>query len=153
MRKEVSVRIYKSVGSATLAAGLALSSAVAAAQLPSVMAADGPRFWNGGIGEEEVLAMRGQAYAFPLRLVFSDGPRNEFTANVPVVIYDERGNAVFALPDAGPMLYVTLPEGRYTVTAQVDGIAKTQRVTVAGGQGRDVVFHWNSDAESLPRGM
>lgn len=147
------MRMHKPVASAMLGVGLAVSSALAGAQSASLVAANAPRYWNGGIGEEEVLAMRSQAYAFPLRLVFSDGPRNEFTANVPVVIYDERGNAVFALRDAGPMLYVNLPEGRYTVTAQVDGIAKTQRVTVGAGQGRDVAFHWNSDAEALTRGM
>jgi hypothetical protein len=105
-------------------------------------------FLNGGIGEDEADDMRRQAREFPLRLVFAEGPHNDFTANVPVAIADARGDAVFAMTDAGPMLYWMLPEGSYTVTAESDGIVKTQRVRVSHGQGMDVVFHWGGEALS-----
>lgn len=105
-------------------------------------------FRNGGIGEDEADEMRRQAHEFPLRLTFAEGPNNDFTANVPVVIADSRGDAVFAITDAGPLLYVMVPDGRYTVTAESDGIVKTQRVTVGRGQGADVVFHWGGEAPS-----
>jgi hypothetical protein len=74
--------------------------------------------------------------------VFAQGPANAYTANVPVELTDARGNRVLALPDAGPLLYVAVPDGRYTVTAEVDGVVKSQQVTVSRGQGRQVVFHW-----------
>lgn len=147
------MRTYTSLALPVIAAGLIAGSAVAVAQAASVMPAQPGVFLNGGIGEDEADAMRGKAHEYPLRLIFADGPRNEFTANVPVVIYDARGNAVLSLPDAGPMLYVTLPDGVYTVTAQADGIVKSQRVTLAGGQGQSVVFHWNTESASLPMGM
>lgn len=136
-----------------IAAGLIVGSTVAVAQPASILTDRPAVFLNGGIGEDEADAMRGRAHEYPLRLIFADGPRNEFTANIPVVIYDARGNAVLSLPDAGPMLYVTLPAGRYTVTAQADGIVKTQRITLTGGQGQEVVFHWNTEAAALPLGM
>jgi len=65
-----------------------------------------------------------------------------------LAIVDERGNPVFALRDAGPMLYVMLPAGRYTLIAESDGIRKTQQVTLDHGRGTDVVFHWNTAAST-----
>jgi hypothetical protein len=99
-------------------------------------------FINGGIGEDEIDAMRLRAREYPLRIVFAQGNQNAFTANVPVEVTDARGKRVLALPDAGPLLYVMVPDGRYTVTAEVDGIVKSQQVAVSRGQGREVVFHW-----------
>ena len=32
------------------------------------------------------------------------------------------------------------------MTAQSDGVTKTQEVTVIGNQGKNVVFHWNTSA-------
>jgi hypothetical protein len=47
---------------------------------------------------------------------------------------------VFVLPDAGPLPYVSLPPGRYTVNAQDKGVIKAQRVRLDGKGGRDVIF-------------
>jgi len=127
--------------------GLAAGPLAAAAQALDTWPPSSSRttFINGGFGEDEVDAIRQRAHEFPLRVVFADGPRNEYQANVPVVIADARGVPVFTLRDAGPLLYVMLPEGRYSVTAEVDGIRKTQQVTLDRGRGRDVVFHWNTE--------
>lgn len=125
---------------------LAVSPIVAGAQAGISVQTENPIYLNGGIGEDEADAMRGRAAEFPLRLIFAEGPQNVFTANVPLAIVDERGNPVLALRDAGPMLFVMLPAGRYTVIAESDGIRKTQQVTLDRGRGREVVFHWNTPA-------
>lgn len=134
----------KAVLITAIAAGLAAIPVAAQPVRPDL----GANFINGGFGEDEVDAMRMRAREFPLRVVFADGPRNEYTANIPVTIADASGNAVFALPDAGPLLYVMLPDGRYTVSAQLDGVTKTQQVTLGRGRSADVVFHWNTQASS-----
>jgi len=100
-------------------------------------------YLNGGIGNEEAATIRSKANDFSLRLMFAEGPNNELTANVPVVITDARGDPVLALSDAGPLLYVMLPKGSYTVTAQAHEVAKTEHVTLDGTQGKDVAFHWS----------
>jgi hypothetical protein len=124
----------------TFAAGPIVAGAQAAVgtQMQNTM------FLNGGIGEDEADAMRSRAGEFPLRIIFAEGPRNDFTANVPVAIVDERGTPVFTLRDSGPLLYVVLPPGRYTVIAESDGIRKTHQVTLGAGRGKYVVFHWNA---------
>ncbi|MCC6197810.1 MAG: hypothetical protein IT518_25445 [Burkholderiales bacterium] len=99
-------------------------------------------YLNGGVGKGEAATMRRLAKEFPLRMTFSERKDGEFLANVPVVIADARGNPVFELPNAGPMLYVMLPDGTYTVRARFKGLTESQQVTLAGKDGKDLYFHW-----------
>jgi hypothetical protein len=99
-------------------------------------------YLNGGIGQTETDAIRRMAKEFPLRLTFSERQDNEFIADVPVVISDAHGNPVFELPNAGPLLYVMLPNGKYKVSARFKGLTESQDVTLAGKEGEDVIFHW-----------
>ncbi len=124
--------------------GIIAAPLIASAQEPvPVVTVTTVPYLNGGIGEDEAATIRSKANDFSLRLTFAEGPNNEFTSNVPVVIADARGNPVFALSDAGPLLYVMLPKGSYTVIAQAHDVAETEHVTLDGAQGKDVAFHWN----------
>ena len=97
---------------------------------------------NGGIGKDEEAAMSRIAKEFPLRMTFSDRKDGEFLADVPVVIADARGNPVFELSKAGPMLYVMLPNGKYKVSARFKGLTESQEITLDGKGGKDLSFHW-----------
>ncbi|WP_186405419.1 hypothetical protein [Candidatus Accumulibacter aalborgensis] len=99
-------------------------------------------YLNGGVGENEAATMRRVAQEFPLRMTFSERKDGEFIADVPVVILDARGNPVFELPKAGPMLYVVLPNGKYRVSARFKGLTESQDVTLTGKEGKDLYFHW-----------
>jgi hypothetical protein len=99
-------------------------------------------YLNGGIGADEQATMRGFAKEFPLRVMFSEGKDGEFLADVPLVIRDFGGNSILALPRAGPMLYVMLPQGRYQVSARFKGVTQTQQVTLAGSDGKNLLFNW-----------
>jgi hypothetical protein len=99
-------------------------------------------YLNGGVGKDEEAAMRRVAKEFPLRMAFSERKDGEFLADVPVVIADARGNPVFELPNAGPMLYVMLPDGKYKVSARFKGLTESQDVTLTGKGGKDLYFHW-----------
>ena len=123
--------------------GIIAAPLISGAQEVPVVTVTTIPYLNGGIGEDEVAVIRSKANDFLLRLTFAEGPNSEFTSNVPVVIADARGNPVFALSDAGPLLYVMLPKGSYTVTAQAHDVAETEHVTLDGAEGKDVVFYWN----------
>ncbi len=99
---------------------------------------------NGGVGKDDAAAMRRMAKEFPLRLTFSARKDGEFVADVPVVIADARGSPVFELPNAGPLLYVMLPEGKYRVSARYKGLTESQEVTLPGKDGKDLYFHWTA---------
>jgi hypothetical protein len=104
-------------------------------------------YLNGGVGLDEQATMRGLAKEFPLRIVFSEGRDREFLADVPMEISDSSGNPIFQLRSAGPMLYVMLPQGRYKVSARFKGVTRTQQVTLAGNDRKDVLFHWEHTHE------
>ena len=97
---------------------------------------------NGGIGESEQATMRRIANEFPLRITFSAQKDGEFVADVPVVITDAKGNPVFELSKAGPLLYVMLPNGKYKVSSRFKGLTESQEVTLTGKDGKDLFFHW-----------
>jgi hypothetical protein len=101
-----------------------------------------PSYMNGGIGKDEQTALQRVAHEFPLRMIFSERKDGEFVANVPVVITDAGGATVFSLAQAGPMLDVMLPDGKYHVTARFGGVSESQDVTVDGKSGSDLYFHW-----------
>lgn len=92
-------------------------------------------YLNGGIGKDELAAIRRVAKEFPLRITFSERKDGEFIA-------DARGNPVFELPKAGPMLYVMLPNGKYKVSARYKGLTESQEVTLVDKDGKDLYFHW-----------
>lgn len=125
---------------ATLLAALHLT-AVAQNVVKTATAAT---YLNGGVGDEEQAAMRGRAHEFPLRMSFSEGKDGEYIADVSVIVTDSRGNSVFELAKAGPMLDVALPNGNYKVNASFKGITESQAVTLAGIAGKDLQFHWKA---------
>lgn len=121
---------------------LTLSLAARAQESIVVETVTATTYANGGIGKAEEAAMRRVAKEFPLRITFSAQKGGEFLADVPVVIADARGNPVFELPTAGPLLYVMLPDGKYRVSARFKGLTESQEVTLAGKEGKDLYFHW-----------
>ncbi len=106
---------------------------------------------NGGIGEEDQAMMRRIAGEFPLRLEFSQGERGAYLTDIPVTITDEHGKTVLNLSSVGPMLFVRLPKGTYTVRAESKGVAQSSKVTLNDKRGKRVVLHWNYPAEDIVR--
>jgi hypothetical protein len=106
-----------------------------AAVLPPLQHAGDIAYLSGGIGSDQSTAFKDAMPRYPLSLEFarhsaSDG--NEYLANVAVTITDMHGTALLATQSRGPMMLVTIPQGRYIVTASHDG--NTQRRTVEIGK-------------------
>ena len=99
-------------------------------------------FANGGIGDQDLKRMHLLAPRFPLHILLATHPNGEFLAKVPVTIRDQQGNTVFEISDAGPLLYVNLPDGHYQITATVAGMAQTRNITLHSHAAREVDFYW-----------
>jgi len=100
---------------------------------------------NGGITQDEADRMRAEARDYPLEVVLArhraeEG--NEFLADTPVRIFDQAGQDVLDVPNAGPILLASLPDGRYTVVAEHDGKVKRQTIEIRGGRHEKVGFLW-----------
>lgn len=100
-------------------------------------------FANGGVGTTARTRMHSIAAAYPLHMSFSAEPDHVFLTRVPVLIRNAHGDTVFELSDAGPLLYVALPDGDYTVRATAEGVTKTRRVSVHAGHSQDLSFCWS----------
>lgn len=133
----------RSVLAATLAGLIAIAPAIRA---DSLATPDGTvrtaTFANGGIGDQDLKRMHLLAPRFPLHILLATHPNGEFLAKVPVTIRDQQGNTVFEISDAGPLLYVNLPDGHYQITATVAGMAQTRNITLHSHAAREVDFYW-----------
>jgi len=107
------------------------------------MQQNGITYLSGGIGEDEARAI-GQAQGYNLHMTFAIGPENKYVPDVDVTVQDASGQALLTLSDAGPLVYVQLPPGKYSVVATRNGEERRDTADVGSGAARKLVFHWNS---------
>ena len=101
----------------------------------------------GGIGDDELLALRAREKEFNLKLVFALVQGN-YLADVDVVVVDQRGATILERPNTGPILLARLPAGEYTITVTHDGKAVSRKVRIATGRLRtEHVVRWQADPE------
>ncbi|WPN47497.1 MULTISPECIES: hypothetical protein [unclassified Pseudomonas] len=103
---------------------------------------NGITYLSGGIGEDEAKAIQ-QTTGYNLHMTFSVGTGDEYTPDVNVVIQKKPGETVLTLNEAGPLVYVQLPAGKYIVIATRNGQSRQDTADVGSGAPRNLVFHWN----------
>jgi hypothetical protein len=98
--------------------------AVAATPAPT----QGPiQYLCGGVGEGSRQQLLAQAPNFNLGFWMVKGPRGAYLADVPVTI--KKGNQIVAQFTAeGPVCYLKVPAGTYTIEGQHDGQVRTIKV-------------------------
>ena len=109
---------------------------------------DGVAYRNGGIGRDAALAMVRRQGDYTLRLGFSEGPHNAFLTDVKLDIYDANGRRIFGLGEAGPLVDVQLPAGRYRVIAETGGVRREGTVAVEPNRLTELYLHWSKDPQS-----
>jgi len=103
---------------------------------------NGITYLSGGIGLDESRTIE-QAQGYNLHMTFAVGPQNQYTADVDVVVQKAPGQAVLTLDNAGPLVYVKLPAGKYSVIATRNGEERRDTADVGSGGASNLVFHWN----------
>ncbi|CAI8901009.1 Carboxypeptidase regulatory-like domain-containing protein [Pseudomonas sp. IT-P253] len=105
---------------------------------------NGINYLSGGIGEDESKAIQ-QTTGYNLHMTFSIGAENKYIPDVDLLIQKAPGQTVLTLSQAGPLVYVQLPPGKYVVIATRNGQERRDTTDVGSGTPRNLVFHWNSD--------
>lgn len=103
---------------------------------------NGIAYLSGGIGEDEAKAIQ-QASGYNLHMTFSVGVENKYVPDVDVVIHNAQGQSVLTLTQAGPLVYVQLPPGKYAVVATRAGEERRDTTDVGTAAARNLVFHWS----------
>jgi len=108
----------------------------------------GANFMTGGIGREEVEAMRRVAKQYSLQVLLSEGRHGTALTDVAVNITDSAGNSVFKIQNAGPLLYVKLPAGDYKVSGNYKGLKQAQKFTLATDvKSQKIYLNWAGPVE------
>lgn len=117
-------------------------AAVLGLALPLAYADNSTNYVNGGIGDEGMARMHSVASEYPLHIILSEGSDGAYLADVPVSILDKHHKTVVDVPDAGPLLYVRLPKGKYMVTAEHNGTKQSRSVMMDGKHSKNLIMHW-----------
>ncbi len=108
---------------------------------------NGINYLSGGIGLDESKFIQ-QATGYNLHMTFSTGTENKYVSDVDVVIQSAPGQSVLTLSQTGPLVYVQLPAGKYTVVATRNGEVLRDTADVGKGAARNLVFHWKGNSNS-----
>jgi hypothetical protein len=68
--------------------------------------------------------------------------QEEFLAQVKVQIKDHHHNMMLDITTEGPFLLAKLPQGKYLVVAEHNGVVKQQWVSVGSKKHQKIVFWW-----------
>lgn len=93
---------------------------------------------SGGIGDEELEQLRNVEDRYSAKVMFV-GENGMYLTDVHVSIRDSHGSEVEQLVTKGPVLLVDLPEGSYTVHAELDGYVREQAITVNANRAKKTV--------------
>jgi hypothetical protein len=134
---------------ALLAASPAFAATVhhdATGRLPAESAQGTVHYVSGGIGHDEAMAFRHAERKYPLSLEFAvkAKPRDEFTADVKVLIRDAKGKTVLDTTSTGPFLLARLPGGMYDIKVTQDGKTFERHISLVDRKPMHVGFVWPS---------
>lgn len=101
-------------------------------------------YLSGGIGSDQSLAIRSVMNKYPLVLEFvgRTNAGNDYLADVPVQISDSHGKDLMSTTSDGPFMLVSLPHGRYNVTATYNGKTEHREVKVTKMTQAHEIFMW-----------
>jgi hypothetical protein len=101
--------------------------------------ANGVQYAVGGVGSDARAEMQSLAVSHNVLLKFAESS-GEYL--IPDSVSVRKGNIdVLNVANGGPLLYVSLPNGAYTVFATYKGVVRTKAIQVAG-RNPDVVLTW-----------
>ena len=120
---------------------IAAAPALAQGQFPTPMQQGGVIYISGGVGDDEIATMKAVVNAYNL-LISNSEKDGSFTAGIDVTIRDGHGGVVLDAKDTGPLLYVKLPPGDYTLDALYHGVENVREATVGPKRPTEVNFLW-----------
>ena len=127
-------------------AWFAPAGAQTADDLPPVSVQGGVPYLSGGVGSNEVAAIKAASsrYSLAVTMSASEEGHDVFLASVPVTVSDRGGTTLLDIVSDGPYLLADLPPGRYIIRARYRDQDKTATVNIVPGQTARVSFAWRA---------
>ena len=111
---------------------LGLGAASAAIAEMEIHTQQGVRYVTGGGTPEQDKQMRKLAPRFPIHLFFAAEGLEERIEGVAVTVRDVSGNVILEASSEGPLFFVDVVGGRYTVDAEYAGEKQSQTRDLTG---------------------
>jgi len=108
--------------------------------LPKQEESNGIQFITGGIGDEERNALDTVKNQFSLHVV-STNKAGEFDGDTEVTVFSRKGDKIISVT-GGPIFYINLPTGSYTVQASSGGRTEKQNISVGSKSPSSAYFRW-----------
>ncbi|VWB96392.1 carboxypeptidase regulatory-like domain protein [Burkholderia lata] len=139
-----SSRLALGVAAATIAVFSQSGLSAEQASLPPPDHSGKVTYLSGGIGSDQSAAIKQEMGKYSLVLEFAGhtSSGNDYLADIPVQIIDAHGKTVLSTVTAGPFLLISMPDGRYTVTATYHGQVMRRSVDVHASSHSRAVFVW-----------
>lgn len=106
------------------------------------------KYASGGVGLAERDAMLSAADNYNLLLSFADDS-GKYLAGIPVEIRGPDDLVILDATSNGPWFMVDLPPGRYTVSAEYEGMSKTAEADVTEGSLQRILLTWEGGEEPI----
>jgi hypothetical protein len=126
-----------------LLAAAGVSYADGAAADIEISKAQGVRYVSGGVTPEEVKEMQKLASRFPVQLYFRVEGLDSAVAGVNVTVRDVQGDTVLQAQSDGPMFFVEVPGGRYTIDAEYAGETLSETKDQTGRRYLRIKYRFN----------
>lgn len=123
----------------------AMPAAATTGVLPATQHKGDIAYLSGGIGSDQSAAFKAAMHHYPLSLEFAQqagSNGNEYLANVPVKIADMHGTPLLSTRTRGPFMLVSIPDGRYIVTASHGGNTEKRTVDIGKTTRAHETFVW-----------
>jgi hypothetical protein len=111
--------------------------------LPPVQHSGSISYLSGGVGEDEIAAIKAAAPQYALQMTFfSHVPngRDAYNAPAELTILKDDGSPVLDIKPDGPFVLLDLPPGKYRVTAANTGWSKIVPVDLGHGAHKKLIF-------------
>jgi hypothetical protein len=115
--------------------------ALAGGQFPVPMQQGDVIYISGGVGDDEIAAMKAVVNAYDL-LISNSEKDGSYTAGIDVTIRDGHGGVVLDAKNTGPLLYVKLPPGDYTLDALYHGVENVKETTIGAKRPTEINLIW-----------
>jgi hypothetical protein len=103
---------------------------------------NGVTYLSGGIGPEEVSAIKAAQGEYNLRLLFAVQGSGQYLADVQVKLLDQKGNTVLDATSDGPYFLARLKPGSYRLVAESAGKPITRSVEVPSSGAAALSLYW-----------
>lgn len=101
------------------------------AVLPVAQTANGVSYITGGVGDEELAAIKAEEHNYNVHVLLSS-TGGEYMSEATIRFLDSSNAEILRVDDVGPFFYTTLPAGTYRVEAASNsGVVQSKKLVVS----------------------